>query len=191
MAMAAPYASRFTAKEYLALEAVAETKHEFFGGYIVAMAGAEPEHNQVVQNVRAELTIALANRPCRIAGADQRVLVESAGEYFYPDVVVTCLEPKYVDPSPRSLVNPEVIVEVLSATTERYDRGDKWSAYQTIPSLTDYVMIASQRRELVHYQRLSDGSWTMRVLDQQGTTALANGVSVELAKLYRLVPGLE
>jgi Uma2 family endonuclease len=178
--MAAPIASRFTAKEYLALEAVAETKHEFFGGYIVAMAGAEPEHNQVVQNVRAELTIGLADRPCRITGADQRVLVESVGEYFYPDVVVTCVEPRYVDPSPRSLVNPEMIVEVLSPTTERYDRADKWSAYQTIPSLTDYV----------HYHRLPDGSWTMRVLDHQGTIALANGMIVDLARLYRLVPGL-
>lgn len=186
--MAVPYASHFTVKEYLALEAVAETKHEFFGGYIVAMAGAEPEHNQVVQNVRAELTIALAHKPCRITGADQRVLVESINEYFYPDVLVTCLEPRYVDPSPRSLVNPEVIVEVLSPTTERYDRGDKWSAYQTIPSLTDYLMIASHRRELVHYHRLPDGSWTMRILDRQGTTTLANGVNIDLAKLYRLVP---
>jgi Uma2 family endonuclease len=187
--MALPYTSRFTEKEYLALEAVADIKHEFFGGYIVAMAGADPDHNQIVQNVRAELTMALAERPCRITGADQRVIVEAIGEYFYPDVVMTCLEPRYLDPKPRSLANPQVIVEVLSQTTERYDRGDKWSAYQMIPSLTDYVMLATERRELVHYRRSPDGSWTLRTL-ADGTTVVADGVVLDVGRLYRLVPGL-
>lgn len=188
--MVAPYASRFTAKEYLALEAVAEVKHEFFGGYIVAMAGAEPEHNQIAENVRDELRAGLGQRPCRILGSDQRLLVESVGEYFYPDLVVTCLDPVYVDPRPRSLTNPQVIVEVLSESTERYDRGDKWHAYQTIATLTDYVMVASAKRELQHYHRLPDGSWTLRVVQHDGTAALANGVVLDLVRLYRLVPGL-
>jgi Uma2 family endonuclease len=188
--MVAPYASRFTAKEYLALEAVADTRHEFIGGYIVAMAGAELEHNQIVQNVRAELTGALADRPCRILGSDQRVLVESVGDYFYPDVLVTCLDPVLVDPKPRSLVNPQVIIEVLSESTEHKDRGEKWLAYRAIPTLTDYVMVASASRELEHYHRLPDGSWTLRMLTGDGTCTLANGVVLELTKLYRLVPGL-
>jgi Uma2 family endonuclease len=188
--MAMPYAPRFTVKEYLALEAVAETRHEYFAGMIVAMAGAEFEHNQVVQNVRAELTGALADRPCSILGADQRVFVETVGEYFYPDVVVTCLEPVLVEPKPRSLTNPQVIVEILSETTERYDRGDKWSAYRTISSLTDYVMVASTKRELDHYHRLPDGSWTLRVLKLEGVVTLGNGVVLDLSKLYRLVAGL-
>lgn len=185
--MATPYISRFTVKEYLALEGVADTKHEFFGGYIVAMAGAELEHNQIGQNVRAELTAALADRPCRILGSDQRVLVESVGEYFYPDVVVTCLDPVVVEPRPGSLVNPQVIIEVLSASTERYDRGDKWLAYRSIPSLTDYVMVSSTRRALDHYHRLPDGSWTLRGLEREGTVTLANGAILDLARLYRLV----
>ncbi len=189
--MAGPHPSRFTAKEYLALETVAETKHEFFGGYIVAMAGAELDHNQIAQNVRAELTSALADRPCRILGSDQRVLGEVVAEYFYPDVVVTCLEPQLVEPKPRSLVNPQIIVEVLSESTERYDRTDKWLAYRTILTLTDYVMVASTKRALEHYHRLPDGSWTLRVLQGDGTITLANGVVLELRKLYRLVPTLE
>jgi Uma2 family endonuclease len=184
--MVAPSASRFTVKEYLALEAVAETKHEFFGGYIIAMAGAELEHNQVVQNVRAELTAALADRPCRILGSDQRVVVESIGEYFYPDVVVTCLDPVLVEPKPRSLANPQVIVEVLSESTERYDRGEKWAAYQAIASLTDYVMVASTKRELEHYHRLPDGSWRFRALER-GSVTLGNGAVLDVDKLYRLV----
>jgi len=189
--MVAPYASRFTAKEYLALEAVAEVKHEYFGGYIVAMAGAELDHNQIAENVRAELRAGLGDRPCRILGSDQRVIVESVGEYFYPDIIVTCLDPVLVDPKPRSLTNPQVIIEILSESTERYDRGDKWHAYQAIPTLADYVMVASTKRELQHYHRLPDGSWTLRVVQGDGTTALANGVILDLARLYRLVPGLE
>src|SRR5436189_4584827 len=94
--MAVPHPSRFTSKEYLALEAVAETRHEYTGGQIVAMAGAELEHNQIAQNVRTELSDALVDRPCRILSSDQRVFVEAVGEYFYPDVLVTCLEPLLV-----------------------------------------------------------------------------------------------
>ena len=185
--MVAPPITRFTANEYLALEAVAEAKHEFFGGYIVAMAGAEPEHNQIAENVRAELRAGLGERPCRILGSDQRVLVEASGEYFYPDVVVTCLEPRFVLPKPRSLTNPEVIVEVLSESTERYDRFEKTAAYRSIPTLTDYVMVASTKHELVHYHRLPDGSWTIRELRGDGTCTLASGVALDLTRLYRLV----
>lgn len=187
LVMVAPHPSRFTVKEYLALEAVAETKHEFFGGYIVAMAGAELDHNQIAENVRAELRSALGDRPCRILGSDQRVLAESIGEYFYPDVVVTCLDPVLVDPKPRSLVNPQVIVEVLSSSTDRYDQVEKWAAYQSIASLTDYVMVASTKRELEHYHRLPDGAWIYRALKRSGTVTLGNGAVLDLDKLYRLV----
>jgi Uma2 family endonuclease len=188
--MAVPHATRFTVKEYLALEAVAETKHEYFGGYIVAMAGAEFEHNQIVDNVRAELRAALASRSCDVVGGDQRVLVEAVGEYFYPDVVLTCLEPVLVEPKPRSLVNPQVIVEVLSESTELKDRGEKWLAYRTIPTLTDYVMVSSTKRALDHYHRLPDGTWTLREVQQAGTTTLGNGIVLDLASLYRRVAGL-
>jgi Uma2 family endonuclease len=188
--MAATHATRFTAKEYLALEAVAEIRHEFTGGQIVAMAGAELAHNQIVHNLHGELTAALGDRPCHVLGSDQRVHVEAIGEYFYPDVLVTCLEPRLVDPKPRSLLNPQLIVEVLSETTERYDRGDKWLAYRTIPSLTDYVMISSIRREVEHYQRLPDGAWTLRPPQRDGELALASGIILHVNRLYRLVPGL-
>lgn len=185
--MVASHAPRFTTEEYLALEGVAKTKHEYFGGDIVAMAGAELEHNQIAENVRAELRSALEGRPCRILGSDQRVLAESLGEYFYPDLVITCLDPVVVEPRPRSLVNPQVIVEVLSESTEHYDRGDKWTAYRSIPSLTDYVMVASTRRELEHYHRLPDGSWTFRALQATGTVTLGNGAILDLVRLYDLV----
>lgn len=185
--MAVPHTARFTVTEYLALEAVAEIKHEYIGGDIVGMAGAEPEHNLIAGNVRDALASAPSGRPCRIFTSDQRLFVEAVGEYFYPDVVLTCVEPVYVDTKPRSLVNAHVIVEVLSESTERKDRGEKWLAYQTIPTLTDYVMVASTRRNLEQYHRLPDGSWTLRVLHNEGTCLLANGVALELGTLYRLV----
>lgn len=184
--MAVSHTARFTVTEYLALEAVAEIKHEYIGGDIVAMAGAEPEHNLIAGNVRDALASGLAGQPCRTFTSDQRVFVEAVGEYFYPDVALTCVDPVYVDPKPRSLVNPQVIVEVLSDSTERKDRGEKWLAYQTIPALTDYVMVSSTRRKLEHYHRLPDGSWTLRVLHNEGRCTLANG-AVELSQLYRLV----
>lgn len=186
-----PESSLFTEKEYLALEAVAETKHEFSGGRIVAMAGAEIEHNQIAQNVRAELMRSLdEDGPCRILSADQRVKIEATNEYYYPDVIVTCLDPKLAEPRPRSLLNPQVIVEVLSGSTSAYDQGVKWAAYSTIPTLTDYVLVASTRRRVEHYRRRDDGSWELHAITG-GQLALAAGTKVDVARLYRLVPNLE
>lgn len=188
MMVAASPSQRFTVKEYLALEAVAEVRHEYVDGQILAMAGAELAHNQIAQNVRHELALALGERPCRILSSDQRVLVESVGEYFYPDVLVTCLDPKLVDPKPQSLINPQVIVEVLSETTESHDHGAKWLAYRTIATLTDYIMISSTRRELEHYQRRTDGTWGYASVAGDAQITLANGVCLAVPKLYRLVP---
>lgn len=103
---------------------------------------------------------------------------------------MTCSEPQLVEPKPRSLTNPEIIVEVLSESTERRDRGEKWLAYRAIPTLTDYVLVATATRELEHYSRQADGSWSLRVVTDAGTCSLANGVVLDLAKPYRLVPGL-
>lgn len=108
-------------------------------------------------------------------GSDQRVKVEATNEYFYPDVVVVCGEPRLADPSPRSLTNPQVIVEVLSSTTERYDRGDKWVAYQRIATLTGYLLVASDRRRVEHFQRGPDEGWTQRVVPMDVPLSLSHG----------------
>jgi Uma2 family endonuclease len=188
--VAAGAATTFTEREYLALETVAEIRHEFVAGQILGMAGAELDHNQICTNITAALVASLGERPCHVLGSDQRVKVEATSEYFYPDVVVVCGEPTLVEPSPRSLVNPEVIVEVLSPTTERYDRGAKWVAYQLIPTLTDYVLVASDRRRVEHFQRGPDESWTQRVAKLDEPLALSDGTTIEATRLYRLVAGL-
>lgn len=176
---------RFTEPEYLALEAVAEIRHEYIGGDIIGMAGAELDHNQIAQNIKLALGMALRERPCRILGSDQRVKVETTGEYFYPDILVTCLKPQLVGPSPRSLVNPQVLIEVLSPSTEHHDRGAKWLAYQTIPSLTDDLLVANDRRRVEHYQRSPDGSWRFQV-HHEGTWGLASGIEVSMDATYHL-----
>lgn len=185
--VAARNAVPFTEREYLALEAVAETRHEFFRGEILGMAGAEPEHNLIVQNLRLALGIALLERPCHIMGADQRVKIEATGEYFYPDVVVTCLDAVYADPRPRSLVNPQLVAEVLSPSTEGHDRGPKWLAYQSVPTLNDYLLIASDQRRVEHYQRSGEG-WTLRTYSRSGRITTTAGVAIDLGALYKLVP---
>lgn len=188
--VAAGAATTFTEREYLALEAVAEIRHEFVAGQIVGMAGAELDHNQICTNVTTALVASIGERPCRVIGSDQRVKVEATSEYIYPDVVVVCGEPKLVEPSPRSLVNPDVIVEVLSPTTERYDRGTKWVAYQQIPTLTDYLLVASDRRHVEHFQRDTDDSWTQRVAKADAPLTLSDGTAIDVGRLYRLVTGL-
>lgn len=175
---------RFTEKEYLALEAVAEVRHEYIGGDIIGTAGAELERNQIKHNVEVEADLALRDRPCHVLGSDQRVRADATREYFYPDAVITCLDPQLVGPAPRSLLNPQVIVEVLSPGTEAHDRGAKWIAYQTIPTLTDYLMIASDRRRVEHYQRDASGCWMMRVMTE-GSFTLSSGTRLEIAALYR------
>lgn len=183
--MVAVSTPRFTEREYLALEGVAEVRHEFVQGDIVAMSGAEPEHNQIAQNVRFELEAQVRARRCRVAGSDQRVVAEAVGEYFYPDVVMTCSEPRYVEPSPRSLANPELIVEVLSPSTEARDRGAKWLAYQTITSLQDYLLISTKRRQIEHYSRVEEG-WLLRKVEE-GVVRLREGLELAVDDVYRLV----
>jgi Uma2 family endonuclease len=177
----------FTEREYLALESVAERRHEFVARQIVGVGGAEPEHNQIVHNLHVALDLALRARRCRIAGADQRVRIEATGDYVYPDVVVTCAEARYVEPAPRSLTNPELVIEVLSPTTEAYDRGAKWAAYQTVSSLRDYVLMSTKQRRIEHYRRTADG-WGLRVVTD-GEWVVGDDVRVLVEDVYRMVGG--
>src|SRR5205807_4146795 len=120
-----PALQRLTAAEYLEIERAAETKHEFFNGEMVAMAGASPEHVLITANITGALWAQLRRGPCRVYSVDLRVKVNDTGLYTYPDVVVVCGEPQFEAPRRDTLLNPTLIVEVLSSSTEAYDRGDK------------------------------------------------------------------
>ncbi len=131
----------WTPAEYLAWERAAPDKHEFLGGEIFAMAGASFAHNKIVGNIVGELRDALRDRPCDVTPSDLRVKIPAVGLYTYPDAVVVCGEPQFEDDKLDTLLNPTVIVEVLSDSTEAYDRGKKFRYYRTIPSLRDYVLV--------------------------------------------------
>jgi Uma2 family endonuclease len=159
--MAQPAPSRLTAAEYLAIERSSATKHELFQGQMLAMAGASLEHNVIVANIVATLHAALRDKPCVALPSDMKVLVRASGHYHYPDASVVCGAPEFADDERDAILNPAVVVEVLSDSTERRDRGNKFHDYRAIPSCTDYLMCSSVEPLVEHYTREADG-WRLR-----------------------------
>jgi len=152
---------RFTPAEYLALERKALYKSEYLDGEIFAMSGASREHNLISLNTGAELRAELRQRPCEVYVGDMRVKVSPTGLYTYPDVVVACEEPQFEDAEVDTLLNPTVIVEVLSPSTEDYDRGEKFEHYRTLTSLQEYLLVAQDTPHIVHYVRQPDHTWVL------------------------------
>ncbi|UQA61083.1 Uma2 family endonuclease [Polyangium aurulentum] len=151
-----------TPAEYLALERSSPEKHEYFGGEIFAMAGASEEHNLIVGNLVGELRQALRQGPCRVYPSDMRVKVSTGGLYTYPDVIVVCSRPEFEDEKRDTLTNPEVLVEVLSDSSERYDRGRKFEHYRKILSLQEYILVSQDQVLVEQFTRKDDGSWGLR-----------------------------
>lgn len=180
---------RITPEEYLALERKAETKGEFFNGEIFAMSGASPAHVLIVTNVVSELRGQLRARNCTVYSTDLRVKVSTSGLYTYPDVVVVCGVPRFEDERADTLVNPKVIVEVLSKSTQDYDRGTKFEQYRTIESFTEYVLIGQDKPHVEHSVRQPDGRWmleeTNRLADQIELTSI--GAHLALTDVYEKV----
>ena len=160
--------------EYLAFERTALDRHQYVDGQIFAMAGASEEHNDITVNVVVSLSLQLGDGPCRVWVHDVRVrsgpLPKSpkrpAGLYSYPDIVVVCGEPKYLDEHKDVLLNPSALVEVLSESTEDFDRGLKLARYQRYnPTMTDYVLVCQDWPQIEHYHREKDGTWTYQIHD--------------------------
>ena len=151
---------RYTWIQYLAFERTSNVRHEFFDGEILAMAGGTPQHATLGLAVGSELRIQLTGRPCRPYGSDLRVRVLATGLGTYPDVSVICgsLE---TDPNDlNTVVNPTVILEVLSDSTESYDRGEKFENYKRIPSLNEYVLISHREQLIEVFRRDASGNWS-------------------------------
>lgn len=150
-----------TVTDYLLAERRAERKSEYFAGEVFAMAGGSRSHNRIKENLVGELYARLKGISCQTFSSDQRVLVEETVLYAYPDVVVLCGEAA-IDPLDRdTLTNPTALVEVLSASTERYDRGAKFRSYRRIPSLIEYILIAQDEAVCERFVRQIDGSWSL------------------------------
>jgi Uma2 family endonuclease len=169
---------KLSPEEYLALERASEQKHEYADGEIFAMAGGTREHSLTAANIIRELGEALIERPCEVHTSDLRVRVPS-GRYFYPDASIVCGRLELEDATRDTLLNPTLLVEVLSDSTEAYDRGNKFAHYRGLASFKEYVL-ASQKEPLVEvFRRQADGSWVMRVYGA-GERARLDSVGCEL-----------
>jgi Uma2 family endonuclease len=153
--------SLHTPEEYLVLERKAGYKSEYFAGEIFAMSGASERHNLIVANVVATLHTQFRNRPCKVYASDMRVKVSPTGLYTYPDVVALCSEPRFDDDQKDTLLNPTVIIEVLSPSTEAYDRGDNFGHYRKLACLTEYVLISQEKIHIERYVRQPDNQWLL------------------------------
>jgi Uma2 family endonuclease len=153
--------SYVTPEEYLTFERAAEYKGEYFDGEILAMTGASRKHNLIAGNIYSELRRKFRGRPCEAYISDMRVRIQGANLYTYPDVVAACGEPEFEDAEVDTLLNPVLIVEVLSKSTASYDREEKFGYYRTIPSLTEYLLVSQDECHAVQYVRQSDGRWML------------------------------
>ncbi len=168
-------------EEYLETEREAEYKSEFFDGEIFAMSGASRKHNLLVFNISGMLHRQLRNRNCEAYATDMRVKVSPTGLYTYPDVVIVCGEPLFDDDYLDTLLNPVVIIEVLSKSTEHYDRGKKFENYRTLKSLSDYLLIAQDTPSVEHYTRQSDNQWLFSEYKDMQEIIRVDSIECELA----------
>ncbi len=178
---------RFTQEEYLALEISAPYRSQYVAGEIFAMAGAQPWHIEVVDNLTHALRTQLRDRPCQSYSSEMRVRVKAGDLWTYPDVSVLCGESQFdTSADPNSLLNPQVIFEVLSPSTEAFDRGDKFARYRRLESLADYVLVSSERMRVEHYVRQAGGVWALTEYDQpeHGVPLASVGCELPLKEIY-------
>jgi len=152
--------TRITPEEYLQFERASQEKHEYYAGEIFAMTGASRNHNRIVTSTVAALYAQLRERPCDIFSSDMRVKIHSTGLYTYPDISILCGGPQFEDSEIDTLLNPAVIIEVLSPSTEAYDRGKKFQHYRTVPTFQEYVLISQDSVRVEHYI-LRDQEWVL------------------------------
>lgn len=152
---------RMTEAEYLEYERTHDGKHEYVNGEVIAMAGVSDAHDRIQVNTTVALATRLRGGPCRVRGADLRVRLDETGLYCYPDLTVVCGDPAFAPTQPVTLLNPHVVIEVLSETTEEYDRGAKVAHYRRRASVELILLIDSRRRMVERQQRNLDGTWTL------------------------------
>lgn len=168
-----------SAEDYLSFERESEFHHEYYRGEIFQMSGASREHNLIVTNSVTSINSQLRGRPCETYSNDMRVHTPATGLYTYPDVVVVCGEPEFSDSEFDTLLNPIVLIEVLSPSTADYDRGKKFWHYQSIESLREYLLIAQDEIKIEHLIKQPDGRW--KVFEYNSLDTKIELPSVEIA----------
>lgn len=191
-----PQPYRFTVEEYLAFERASDERHEYLDGVIYAMAGESPDHGRICINLAATLVPQLRGSDCEAFSKDTKVRCgpyrahTREGLYAYPDLVVVCGAMQFHSPAQDVLINPTVIVEVLSPSTEAFDRGEKFRRYRAwLPTLTDYVLVAQDHPVIDHYHREADALWMLRPLEGLDTHLHLQSVActVSLADIYERI----
>ena len=178
---ALPKKKYISPEEYLAMERNSLEKHEYFDGDVFLMAGTSEEHANISSNINISLGTQLKKRPCKSYQSDLRVHIPATGLYTYPDVIVVCgkpqlLEDAYLD----TLLNPDLIVEVLSPSTADYDKGTKFDHYRTIDSLKEYVLVWQDKKRVARYTKQTDGSWTLNDFIGEEAEIVLNSISCKL-----------
>lgn len=183
--MASSPITKVTAEEYLALDRAAEFRSEFLDGEIVAMSGGSMRHSGIKMNLAMEIGTSLRGTSCRAFDSDLRVRVSSR-MYTYPDLTVVCGKPLLADDRQDILLNPKVIFEVLSPSTEYHDRGVKFRRYREIESLTDYVLVDQDQARIEQFTRGDAHTWTFRDYQSPGELLLIEsiGVSIPISRIY-------
>ena len=177
----------YTPEEYLDRERRAEYKSEYFAGEIVAMAGAKRKHNLIGSNITTSLSVQLREAPCEVYANDMKVQADKARQFSYPDVVVVCGEPQFRDDQDDVLQNPTVVVEVLSPSTEAYDRGEKFLRYRRLDSLQEYFLVTQNERRVEQFTKQSDGSWRMTETTEGSFELESVGCTLSFDDIYSKV----
>lgn len=181
---------RLTPDEYLDAERRADVKSEYLAGEVMAMSGASYAHNLIVANCIGELHGQLKGSPCAVLPSDVRVWIEADERFVYPDVTVVCGDPRFVDGHQDTIINPTLLIEVLSRSTSNYDRGEKFVSYRRLDAFSEYVLLAQDRPHCEHFVRQTDGSWRLTEVDDLGTTLELSTIActLDLASAYDRVP---
>lgn len=179
----------YTPEEYLALEEEAEYRSEYYQGEIFAMSGGSANHNRIAGNVHTAMNIAFAGGPCEAFITDMRLLVKKNGLYTYPDVMVVCGGLEFGQGRDDTLTNPVVIVEVLSKSTQDYDRGGKFALYRALETLQDYILIEQDKVHIEYFHRLEDGRWILQEFNRLEDVVRLESIDCELSieQIYRRV----
>lgn len=184
---AVPATKYITAEEYLLQEETASEKHEYFGGEVFAMSGGSINHNTISVNLISEINAFLKGKNCRVFNSDQKIHIQSNGLFTYPDASIVCNEIKRLDNRNDIIINPIVIIEVLSPGTASYDRGQKFKLYRDIPSLQEYILISSTEILLEQYSKQSEHFWSFRETKENASLLYIEtiGFSCPMAEVYR------
>jgi Uma2 family endonuclease len=179
----------YTAEEYLALEEKAGSKSEYYNGQILAMAGGSYNHNIIAGNINAIFNQFAASNPCVAFTGDMRLLVKSSGLYTYPDAMLVCGQVQFAPNRNDTLINPMIIVEVLSPSTRDYDRGLKFELYRAIESLQDYILIDQTRVHVEYFHKLEPERWVLIDYNNSETTLIIQSIDLNLpiSRIYHKV----